>query len=52
MPDESDGVFIAILEGVREFTLDDAPYQLPVGESIVTLAGTPHSVCGVSSFKM
>lgn len=43
---------ITVLEGVGEITVCDVPHQLSAGESIVMTAGSPHSVRGVTPFKM
>lgn len=43
---------ITVLEGVGEITLEGCPHQLSAGESIVMSAGAPHSVRGVTPFKM
>lgn len=43
---------ITVLEGVGEITLEGTPHQLQAGESIVMSAGAPHSVRGVTPFKM
>ena len=42
----------AVLEGSGEITVNDVPHQLNAGESIVMTAGSPHSVRGVTPFKM
>ena len=41
-----------MLEGTGEITVNDVPHQLNAGESIVMTAGSPHSVRGVTPFKM
>lgn len=43
---------ITVLEGTGEITLEGVPRQLNAGESIVMSAGAPHSVRGVTPFKM
>lgn len=43
---------ITVLEGTGEITLEGVPHQLNAGESIVMSAGAPHSVRGVTPFKM
>lgn len=43
---------ITVLEGTGEITVNDVPHQLNAGESIVMTAGSPHSVRGVTPFKM
>lgn len=43
---------ITVLEGTGEITVCDVPYQLSAGQSIVMTAGSPHSVRGVTPFKM
>lgn len=48
----SGDAFVSVLEGTGQFTLDGIPYELSAGESLVMTAGTPHSVRGVTAFKM
>lgn len=43
---------VTVLEGTGEITLEGTPHQLNAGESIVMSAGAPHSVRGVTPFKM
>lgn len=43
---------VTVLEGVGEFVLGGVPHELSAGESLVMSAGTPHSVRGVTPFKM
>lgn len=43
---------VTVLDGVGEITLPDGPHRLSAGESIVMTAGAPHSVRGVTPFKM
>ncbi|WP_455235634.1 cupin domain-containing protein, partial [Senegalimassilia anaerobia] len=39
-------------EGTGEITVNDVPHQLSAGQSIVMTSGSPHSVRGVTPFKM
>ena len=48
----SGDALITVLEGTGEITVNDVPHQLSAGESIVMSAGAPHSVRGVTPFKM
>lgn len=48
----SGDAFVTVLEGVGEFVLDGEPHQLSAGQSLVMSAGMPHSVRGVTAFKM
>ena len=43
---------ITVLEGTGEITVNDVPHQLSAGQSIVMTSGSPHSVRGVTPFKM
>lgn len=43
---------VTVLEGTGEITLEGTPHQLNAGDSIVMSAGAPHSVRGVTPFKM
>ena len=43
---------ITVLEGTGCITVCDVPHNLSAGESIVMTAGSPHSVKGVTPFKM
>ena len=38
--------------GTGEITVNDVPHQLSAGQSIVMTSGSPHSVRGVTPFKM
>lgn len=42
---------ISVLEGEGEFTINEKPFVLKAGESIVMSANAPHSVKGVTDFK-
>ena len=44
--------FVTVLEGTGEFTINGVPHVLEAGQSIVMPAGAPHSVRGVTAFKM
>ena len=48
----SGDALITVLEGTGEITVNDVPHQLSAGQSIVMSAGAPHSVRGVTPFKM
>ena len=48
----SGDALVTVLEGTGEFVLDGTPHELSAGESLVMTAGTPHSVRGVTPFKM
>ena len=48
----SGDALITVLEGVGEITVNDEPHRLSAGESIVMTSGSPHSVRGVTPFKM
>ena len=48
----SGDALITVLEGTGEITVNNVPNQLSAGESIVMSAGAPHSVRGVTPFKM
>lgn len=48
----SGDALITVLEGTGEITVNDVPHQLSAGQSIVMTSGSPHSVRGVTSFKM
>lgn len=48
----SGDALITVLEGTGEITVNDVPHQLSAGQSIVMTSGSPHSVCGVTPFKM
>ncbi|MDO4290819.1 MAG: cupin domain-containing protein [Eggerthellaceae bacterium] len=43
---------ITVIEGIGEITVNDVPHRLGAGQSIVMTAGSPHSVRGVTPFKM
>lgn len=43
---------VNVLEGTGEITINGVPHQLSAGQSIVIPAGAPHSVRGVTAFKM
>ncbi len=43
---------VNVLEGTGEITIDGVPHQLGAGQSIVIPAGAPHSVRGLTAFKM
>ncbi|MBQ9069677.1 MAG: cupin domain-containing protein [Eggerthellaceae bacterium] len=43
---------VTVLEGTGQITIEDVPHRLSTGESIVMSAGAPHSVLGVTPFKM
>ena len=47
----SGDALITVLEGTGEITVNDVPHQLSAGQSIMT-SGSPHSVRGVTPFKM
>ena len=50
---ESGGdAFVTCLDGVGRITIDDKPYELHEGESIVMPAKHPHAVYGQEKFKM
>lgn len=44
--------FVTCLDGVGKITIDDVPYTLKEGESIVMPAKHPHAVYAVEPFKM
>ena len=48
----SGDALITVLEGTGEITVNDVPHQLSAGQSIVRTSGSPHSVRGVTPFKM
>lgn len=48
----SGDALITVLEGTGEITVNDVPHQLSAGQSIVMTSGSPHSVLGVTPFKM
>lgn len=48
----SGDALITVLEGTGEITVNDVPHQLSAGQSIVMTSGCPHSVRGVTPFKM
>lgn len=43
---------VNVLEGTGEITINGVAHQLNAGESIVIPQGAPHSVRGVTAFKM
>lgn len=43
---------ITVLEGTGEITVSGTAHRLDAGESIIMTAGSPHSVRGVTPFKM
>ncbi|MDK7724289.1 cupin domain-containing protein [Slackia exigua] len=43
---------ITVLEGTGEITVEGVAHRLDAGESIVMTAGSPHSVRGITPFKM
>ena len=48
----SGDALITVLEGTGEITVNGVPHQLSAGQSIVMTSGSPHSVRGVTPFKM
>lgn len=48
----SGDALITVLEGTGEITVNDVPHQLSAGQSIVMTSRSPHSVRGVTPFKM
>lgn len=48
----SGDALITVLEGTGEITVNDVPHQLSAGQSIVMTSESPHSVRGVTPFKM
>ena len=48
----SGDALVTVLEGTGEIVLEGAPHRLSAGQSIVMPAGAPHSVRGVTPFKM
>ena len=43
---------VTVLEGTGEITIEGVPHRLNAGQSVVMSAGSPHSVRGVTPFKM
>ena len=43
---------VTVLEGPGEIVINDTPHTLNAGETVVIPAGAPHSVRGVTPFKM
>ena len=43
---------VTVLDGTGEITINGVAHRLGAGESIVIPAGAPHSVRGVTAFKM
>ena len=43
---------VTVLEGTGEIVINDTPHTLNAGETVVIPAGAPHSVRGVTPFKM
>lgn len=43
---------VTVLEGTGEIVINDVPHTLNAGETVVIPAGAPHSVRGVTPFKM
>ena len=48
----SGDALITVLEGTGEITVNVVPHQLSAGQSIVMTSASPHSVRGVTPFKM
>ena len=48
----SGDALVTVLEGTGEVVLDGEPHRLCAGQSLVMSAGAPHSVRGVTPFKM
>ena len=48
----SGDALVTVLEGTGEIVLEGTPHRLSAGQSIVMPAGAPHSVRGVTPFKM
>lgn len=48
----SGDALVTVLEGTGEIVLEGVPHQLSAGQSLVMSAGAPHSVRGVTPFKM
>lgn len=44
--------FIYILEGRCQVLIEDSPFELDKGESIIMPAGKPHAVTATDDFKM
>lgn len=50
---ESDGdAMVICLDGTSRITIDDKPYILQKGETIIMPAKVPHAVYGAEQFKM
>lgn len=43
---------VNVLEGTGEITINGVAHEIGAGQSIVIPAGAPHSVRGVTAFKM
>ena len=43
---------VQVIDGEVEIRIDDNPYQLKKGDSIILPANVPHALHGVESFKM
>lgn len=43
---------VNVLEGTGEITINGVAHEVSAGQSIVIPAGAPHSVSGVTAFKM
>ena len=48
----SGDALVTVLEGTGEITIEGVAHTLNPGESIIMSAGAPHSVRGVTPFKM
>lgn len=48
----SGDALVTVLEGMGEVVIEGTPHQLQAGQSVVISAGAPHSVRGVTPFKM
>lgn len=48
----SGDALVTVLEGVGELVLEGVPHRLEAGQSLVMSAGAPHSVRGITPFKM
>lgn len=44
--------FVQILDGEAEITIDQEPHHLIAGQMIIMPANKPHSLKGISAFKM
>ena len=43
---------VQVMEGNAEIVINEKPYQLQAGDSIIMPAGIPHAVNAVAKFKM